>query len=219
MRKFLNTLPQNIIACFENNNWIWHIIAILLTIVIVTTNTDWNYFTHTRSDILSYIFSPAKVLGALVPIFLPLYLIVGGFYTKQKIKEILGWAILQAVVIGSFISSFYKFFTGRIQPNLQNITNNISWDFQFGFFRHGIFWGWPSSHTTIAFAMAITLIYLFPKNKVVKILSLIYAFYIGIGVSFSIHWFSDFIAGAIIGTITGIVVARSYKKTLEAVVN
>lgn len=219
MRKFLNTLPKNIIACFENNNWIWHITAILLTIVIVTTNTDWNYFTHTRSDILSYIFSPAKILGALVPIFLPLYLIVGGFYTKQKIKELLGWAILQAVVIASFISSFYKFFTGRIQPNLQNITNNISWDFQFGFFRHGIFWGWPSSHTTIAFAMAITLIYLFPKNKIVKILSLLYAFYIGVGVSFSIHWFSDFVAGAIIGTIIGIVVAQSYKKTLEATEN
>jgi len=68
---------------------------------------------------------------------------------------------------------------------------DISRSFQFGFLRHGIFWGWPSSHTTIAFSIAVTLFVLYPKNLAVRILALLFAFYIGIGVSMSIHWFSD----------------------------
>ena len=34
--------------------------------------------------------------------------------------------------------------------------------------------------------------------------------YIGLGVSMTIHWFSDFAAGAILGTIIGLVVGRSF---------
>jgi len=94
---------------------------------------------------------------------------------------------------------------------MHDVLANISQNFQFGFLRNGIFWGWPSSHTTIAFAMSFALFYMFPKNKFIKYFSVIYAFYIGIGVSLSIHWFSDFIAGAIIGTLIGISVVKLYK--------
>ena len=37
-----------------------------------------------------------------------------------------------------------------------------------------------------------------------------YALYIGIGVSMTIHWFSDFAAGAFIGTAIGAVVGKSF---------
>ena len=43
-------------------------------------------------------------------------------------------------------------------------------------------------------------------------LALTYAFYVGIGVSMTIHWFSDFVAGALIGTAIGIVVANSFSR-------
>jgi hypothetical protein len=63
--------------------------------------------------------------------------------------------------------------------------------------------------------MAFTLIGLFPKNKIIKLLSIIYAFYIGIGVSFSIHWLSDCVAGGIIGYVIGNVVAKNYERQLD----
>ncbi len=212
MKNFIYTLPKNILSCFKGY-WIWHIVAITLTFILVTTNIDWYYFINTRSTLLVYLSLPAAILGGLLPIIVPIYLILRGKIIKNFILENTGWAIGQAAVIGSIISSFYKFFSGRIQPNIHDVTNNISHNFEFGFFRHGIFWGWPSSHTTVAFAMAFSLILLFPKNKLLKISSFLYALCIGIGVSFSIHWLSDFVAGAIIGTIIGIVVAGSYKKT------
>jgi membrane-associated phospholipid phosphatase len=83
--------------------------------------------------------------------------------------------------------------------------------FQFGFLKGGVFWGWPSSHTTVAFAMAACLIALYPKNKMLVPLSALYALYVGFAVSVTIHWLSEFVAGAIIGSMIGMVVGRSFK--------
>ena len=217
MSYFLSSLPKTILNCFKKYNFLWQIIAIVLTYFFVTTNFDWYYFLATRSKIFLYFSIPAVTLGGLLPIIVPIYIILHGHFAKNIKMKISGWAIGQATVIGAIISSFYKAFTGRIQPNLLDITTNISHGFQFGFLKHGIFWGWPSSHTTIAFAMAFTIIYLFPKNKTARILAFIYALYIGIGVSLSIHWFSEAVAGAIFGIIIGIAVASNYKKFLEEI--
>ena len=43
---------------------------------------------------------------------------------------------------------------------------------------------------------------------------LLYAFYVGLGVSVTIHWFSEFVAGAIIGSVIGAVVGRGFKTRL-----
>lgn len=211
MKNLLLITPKIVLKAFIDNIP-WHILAIALTYILVVTNTDWYYFIHTRYTVLNYLFFPAIILGGILPIVIPLYLIIRGHLEKKESTISLGWILGQSAIIGSIISSIYKAFTGRLQPNLTDVTHNISNAFNFGFLKHGIFWGWPSSHTTVAFAMAFTLIYLYPKNKTVRILSVLYAFYIGIGVSLSIHWFSDFVAGAIIGTIIGITTVKIYLK-------
>ena len=94
--------------------------------------------------------------------------------------------------------------------NLNSLTDT-SHGFQFGFFKGGVFLGWPSSHTTVAFAMSVCLITLYPKNKLLTVLALIYAIYVGLGVSVSIHWLSEFVAGAIIGSVVGLAVGRSFR--------
>ncbi len=121
------------------------------------------------------------------------------------------FAVTQAAIAGLLISSFYKIFTGRIPPpfNSQSLVD-MSRQFEFGFFRDGMFWGWPSSHTTVAFAVAITLFILCRNNRVIKYGSLLVALYIGIGVSTNIHWFSEFVAGAIIGSVIGVAVGNSF---------
>lgn len=210
MKYFLFSIPKNFVRCYTDLNWAWHVAAMALTFVLVMTNADWYYFVHARSLTVRYWFLPALMLGGILPLLVPLYLFISGYITKSKIRITLGFALGQAVCIAGFIAALYKAFTGRIQPNVLDITTNISRNFNFGFLKHGMFWGWPSSHTTIAFAMAFTLIKLFPLNKTITILCLLYALYIGIGVSFSIHWLSEFISGAIIGSLVGKVVAKSY---------
>lgn len=215
MKYFFTLLIPNIWKIFSPRNILWHLLAIITTYIIVTTNTDWNYFLISRNVTLKTLFFPAIIIGGLLPIIIPLSLIAIGTTQHNLQTKIIGFALGQAVILGSLISSLYKAFTGRIQPDIYNLTIDASHQFNFGFLRHGIFWGWPSSHTTIAFAMALTLVHLFPRNKKWGYGAILYTFYIGIGVSLSIHWFSEFTAGAIIGSIIGAMVGKSFYALLS----
>ena len=61
--------------------------------------------------------------------------------------------------------------------------------------------------------MVVTILMLFPKQRWVGYVAMAYAFYGGIGVSVTIHWFSDFAAGAIIGTVIGVVVGKCFLRS------
>lgn len=206
-------MPQNFWKSFRGYNILWHILAILLTFFLVMSGTDWQYFIFFRNSPLQTLLFPALVLGGIVPIVSPFLLwIIGNIRKNERIKNI-GFALGQAGMLGWFISSCYKTFTGRLHPEFRTLTANITditREFHFGFFREGIFWGWPSSHAMVAFATMVAFFTLFPGNKKVKYSALVYAFYVGLGVSISIHWLSDFVAGAILGSVVGVVVGRSF---------
>jgi membrane-associated phospholipid phosphatase len=209
---------KNLGRCFWGYNLLWQGLAILLTYIIVASGFDWVYYQNTQV-FYSYAF-PAAAIGGLFPIIIPLILLLIGRTKKNFQIKNTAYALAQAAILGVIISSFYKALTGRAHPMMKgDVQTDITQIFHFGFFNNGIFWGWPSSHTTIAFAMGITLFILYRKNFAVKYLALIYAIYIGLGVSMTIHWFSDFAAGAIFGTIIGVVVGKSFKYSYENIKN
>ena len=210
MKQFFSTLPRNILGCFQGRMMLWHLLAIALTFILVQSGFDWFYFSSTRSPVLREWMFPSAPIGGLVPLMLPLILILSGYINSRARISLTGWAIGQAELIGSLISSACKAFTGRVHPAMRDAGTDISHVFRFGFLRGGMFWGWPSSHTTIAFAMAATVFTLFPKQRWLGWLAIAYALYIGLGVSMTIHWFSDFVAGAILGTVIGVVVGKSF---------
>ncbi len=212
MQAIFYKISKTISRCFQGINILWHMLAMLLTYVLVFSGFDWFYFVSLKNTPVYKFFSPASALGGLLPILVPITVYLFG-KIKNSAKLInTALAVGQAALTGLLISTFYKFFTGRIQPPriLTASTADISRGFRFGFDGGGLFWGWPSSHTTVAFACAVTLLILYPKNRLVQALAVAYALYVGIGVSMSIHWFSDFIAGAIIGTVIGIAVGKSF---------
>jgi len=213
LRDFFYKLPTNLVRSFTGTNAPWHLLAIVLTYALVVSGFDWWYFESTRGQLIFDLAFPTAMLGFFVPAFIPVGVYLYGVIRKSNIIKILGAAQVQAALLGLFISFIYKAFTGRLHPNLISAIGSpdISRVFEFGFLRNGVFWGWPSSHTTVAFAMAAALIAFFPRKRLVIALALIYAFYIGFGVSVTIHWFSDFIAGAIIGSVIGFVVGRSFR--------
>ncbi len=215
MKTFWKNLFPSIINSFRGINLLFHISAVALTYLIVTADLDWQYFVTTRtSEAVNAFFFPAIIIGMFLPIIVPLLYIIFGTLLKDRKRRMFGWMLGQAALAGWLISSTYKAFTGRIQPNLHDVVNDISHGFQFGFWEHGIFWGWPSSHTTVAFAMAYAVIVNFPKHLWLRRIVLIYAFYIGLGVSLSIHWFSEFAAGALIGAAIGMAVGEVWKERI-----
>ncbi len=215
LRLFIRSLPGNIVRSFAGRKLFFLLSAIAATYAIVQTGTDWNYLLWVRDPHLNKMFFPAVIIGAFVPVSVPLFLVVSGRIFNSLRTGLVGWALGQAALIGSIVSSFLKALTGRLQPDLTNLLIDSSHGFQFGFLNHGIFWGWPSSHTTIAFAMGITLIYLYPRHRHVAFYGLIYALYVGIGVSLSIHWLSEFIAGALIGTAIGMTVGPFFRDHMK----
>jgi len=217
-RSFLYRLPQNTLACFRGKNLLWHALAIALTYLCVVSGFDWFYFEQTRASILFSLALPAALLGFFIPVILPLLLYVMGTFRKNARLRCAGAAIAQAGGLGWIVSSTYKVFTGRMQPYFTPYYNDhiptldISHQFNFGFFQHGIFWGWPSSHAAVAFASTVTLLCMYKEKGLVQLICVLYLAYIFFGVSISIHWFSDTLAGAIIGTVIGLVVAKSFLK-------
>jgi membrane-associated phospholipid phosphatase len=209
MKQFLVTLPRNLTGCFKGWKLAWHLVAILLTFILVMSGFDWRYCLATRNPALRSWMWPAVIIGGLLPICLPLLLLAFGFLAKSTKTILTGWAVAQAELLGALIVVAYKAFTGRAHP-AHNVGADLSHVFRFGFLRGGVFWGWPSSHTTIAFAMAVTVFTLHPKYWWLSLATILYAFYVGVGVSMTIHWFSDFAAGAIIGSVIGTVVGKSF---------
>lgn len=211
MQAIFYKLAGNVAWCFSKKNIVWHLFAVVFTAIVVMSGFDWYYYFRTRDPRLQFFLFPAVIIGGLLPIILPIVLYVVGRIGKDIRTLNTAFALAQAAVIGSVISSFYKTFTGRIQPPFHfSSAVDISREFQFGFLRHGIFWGWPSSHTTIAFALALTLFILYRNNRAIEFFAFLVAFYIGIGVSINIHWFSDFSAGMIIGSVIGVTVGKSF---------
>jgi len=209
MRQFLVTLPRNLIGGFTGRRLIWHVVAILLTLILVLSGFDWRWFLATRNPALRSWMWPAVGIGGLLPLALPLILFGIGILARNARVIITGWAVGQAALLGSLVSSAYKAFTGRAHP-AHSVGADIS--HVFGFLRGGVFWGWPSSHATIAFAMAVTVFTLHPKPRWLGWVAIVYACYVGLGVSMTIHWFSDFVAGAIVGSVIGTVVGKSLKE-------
>ncbi|MFA5872210.1 MAG: phosphatase PAP2 family protein [Parcubacteria group bacterium] len=217
MGELFHKITGNILGIFRSRNLLWHLAAIFLTYVFVSSGFDWFYFQSTRSEFLRSIFFPAVIAGALIPLFGILIFFITSLIKKDQKLIHTSFALGQAALLGLLLSGFYKFFTGRPGPPgflTQDFTTDISHVFRFGILQGGVFFGWPSTHTTIAFSMAIALITLYPKNKWVRYGAFLYALYIGIGVSLTIHWFSDFIAGAIFGSIIGAVVGKSFREKI-----
>jgi membrane-associated phospholipid phosphatase len=214
MKQFFATLPRNLMGCFNGWKLTWHVVAILVTVIVVMSGFDWQYYLATRNPELRAWMFPAVVIGGLLPLYLPLALLVAGYINRNSRTVLTGWAITQAELLGALIVVAYKAFTGRAHP--AHIAGaDISHVFLFGFWRGGVFWGWPSSHTTVAFAMAATVFTLYPKQRWLSVVTILYALYIGVGVSMTIHWFSDFVAGAIVGSVVGTVVGTNFQKTLN----
>ena len=209
MHFFLGTLPRNVLHVFHKRYLPYHVLAIALTAIIVYTGLDWRYFVGTKT-LYPYFFA-AVIVGGLIPLFLPPLLILIGKIRKDTALTEKSWVLWQAALVGWLVSSTYKAFTGRIQPNLGDYVTDISNGFQYGLFKHGIFWGWPSSHTAVAFAMSVAFVTLYPKKRALCVLAILYAFFVGLGVSMSIHWLSDAVAGVIVGSICGLAVGKGFE--------
>jgi membrane-associated phospholipid phosphatase len=211
--KFASGILAGVINIYRDRNVLWHIFAAGATFVLAVSGFDWWFFSVTRGELANTLGMLAGIIGFFVPVAIPTLFYIGGGVTGNGEKINVALGLVQAAVVAMLVIAVYKAFTGRVEPEFLAAvaTDDSSREFLFGFLRYGIFWGWPSSHTGVAFAMSVFLMLWYRRKLWVGALAMIYASFIAVGAAMSFHWFSDVFAGIIVGSLIGYVVYKGYK--------
>ena len=217
--ELFHNFGNNILHSFINSYGLYHVTAIVSSYGLVESGVDWKYYKIMRDNkYIGYAGFPAVIAGGLAPIAVPLYLYFKGKSDDNEELIYTSFALGQAAIISYITTSSYKAITGRDGPEIfddDGTMTDYSKNFHFGVFENGIFDGWPSGHTTTAVAMVVTLMELYPDNKTIQNAAVLYVAFIGIGISTNIHWFSDFVAGTLIGFSIGKTVGKSFKSLID----
>ena len=130
------------------------------------------------------------------------------------------FAVLQASLIEFLYNSTLKAITGRPGPDWRRNTDMkaLSKTFRFGFLRGGIFWGWPSGHTSSTMAVVSALTNYYPNNAWLKVAGYSLVAYTIFGVSSvnrgGMHWFSDAVAASFMAYAVGSTVGTYYRRLI-----
>lgn len=192
---------------------------------IIESGADWKWNRFcVRHEMASQIATlPGGVIGSLAPFVVPVAVYYG---TDNREYQLAGLAMGQAAILGWAYTSTIKAFTGRIPPHVREAADgnpdyqeDYSDGFRFGFWRGGIFNGWPSGHTATATAMAVTLVTMYPDNNKIFFGAIGYSLMVGVSMSFMAHWASDIFAGAITGIAIGRTVGKNFRNYRDGKTN
>ena len=238
--KLFYRLPETIASIYKGKNILWQFLAVAATYAIVATGFDWYYFQATRDIptwIFMPAVALGGILPIIVPLCILAFGAIRKSVRTIMTGWAIGQAALVGFLISCVYKAFTgripppETFSGLARATvnvggtagkiIEKITQaaantatdavaNTSGAWQFGFLRGGVFWGWPSSHTMVASAMGAAIFALFPDHKYARWLGLVWALYVGLSISVSIHWFSEFVAGAIMGTVVGLAIGKAF---------
>jgi hypothetical protein len=163
-------------------------------------------------------FSPYTVPGVVGGYFAPLLLGTGlagyALFADAPRTTLAANAVLQSLLLSFTYQALLKTVTGRKAPDSVHYDDNsASRQFQFGFLRNGIDWGWPSGLLLTNTAALVSLAYVYPESWLLRIAGAAYLGYLFI--SAPIHedaklcWLSDAVAGLAMGVAIGRGVGQS----------
>lgn len=118
--------------------------------------------------------------------------------------------VFAAVALPGIFASFTKNALGRARPKLFETEGPFGFDF---LAFDSDYAGWPSGHTTTAFAMATAITLLFPRLAYITFPLAILAAYTR--TALGAHYLADVIMGAAVGTVGAILVYRWLKPKLK----
>ncbi len=210
--------------CFKGVNLAFHSLAAASTYLLIQTNIDYevqNYFS--KDNNFQTFAGPAAWTGYIAPVVLSVGIYFFGKYKNDNEIIAAGSAVIQASLVSVTYSSLLKAITGRPGPDPEKSPNmkEVSRKFRFGFLRGGIHYGWPSGHLTVNTAAVTSLMYFYKdKDKDwLKILGSLYLSYLVIGVTAhekaTMHWFSDVVAGTIMGFTIGATIGNNFRKAFN----
>jgi membrane-associated phospholipid phosphatase len=159
-----------------------------------------------RQDQLAYgiVFTPGMMMGTFFPILVPGYMY---FFSDNRALNNTGAVAVQATAVAFLYNNILKAISAREHPDAELNNGERSRDFKWGFFRRGVFYGWPSGHSMTNAAMAMSIASYNRDKPLVVAGCALYAGYIAtsmvLGAKGEAHWFSDAVAGTLMGASIG----------------
>lgn len=220
---------QNIYRSFFGFKGVAVVLAIAVTVAMVLTPVD-----RQLQDLIQSWDPLGKTLPLVFLIGGNVWHLVAGFAIylagrarKNQSLQVAGCASLQATLSQFFVVTFLKAFSGRRGPLDLHGEHHAPFpkttdatDFRFDFWNHTFSDGrffWPSGHTaaTIAFVSALAAYY--PEKRWIRWVGYPFvALTAWAMVDGDFHWFSDIIAGAIIGHVIGWTIGRHFRRELRS---
>ncbi len=215
-------IGNNIVNSFRGDNLYLHLAGIASTFIIVTTDTDYKvhkfFYDHEGFGKAA---RPIIYAGMFIPFVTGGSLYAYGKFSKDDRAVAASFAVLQASLVTFLYNSMLKAITGRPNPDWQHHSDMkaLSKTFRFGFMRGGIFWGWPSGHTSSTMAVVSALTNFYPEKTWLKIAGYSLVAYMMYGVSSlhrgGMHWFSDAVAAALMSYAVGSTIGKYYRSKFE----
>ncbi|MBK9577054.1 MAG: phosphatase PAP2 family protein [Fibrobacteres bacterium] len=217
-------LGTNLTGSFTGQNLAIHAGAVASTYGIV--QAGWDYDVHHYFHENPSVGTPGShsaAVGALAPILTAGSLWAYGKTTDQPEVVVAGNAVAQAVGITFTYHELLKAITGRPAPQgvPESEMEDRSRTFRFGFLRGGLFWGWPSGHLSTNTAAVVSLSAFYPGSKPISVIKYGWVGYMFYGVvshnGGSMHWFSDAVAGTLMGYAIGRTVGDGFHERMHPV--
>jgi len=149
-------------------------------------------------------FTPGMLMGTFFPVLVPGYMY---FFSDNKALNNTGAVAAQATAVAFLYNNILKAVSAREHPKAGENTGERSRDFKWGFFRRGVFYGWPSGHSMTNAALAMSVASYNRDNPYVIAGCGLYASYVAtsmvLGAKGEAHWFSDAVAGVLMGASIG----------------
>ena len=214
-------IGTNALAIFSGSNGLIHLSAIGGTFLIVESGLDTgvhNFFV--RNTFFDHLSGFGVSSGFFMPVALGGGLFCSGFLGKSSGLLAAGSAVLQSSLFALCYTDALKALTGRVPPEpVIYADNSASSNFRFGFLRGGVFWGWPSGHMMVNTAAVTSLLYFYKDKTLLNIAGCAYLGYLFLSVAAhhqnSMHWFSEEVAGTMMGFAIGSTVGRNFRRLHE----
>jgi len=158
-------------------------------------------------------FTPGMMMGTFCPFLIPGYMY---FISNNKTLNNTGAVAAQATAVAFLYNNILKAISGRAHPDAEKNDGELSRDFKWGFGRRGVFYGWPSGHSMTNAALAMSIASYHRDKPLVVGGCALYAGYIAtsmvLGAKGEAHWFSDAVAGTLMGASIGWYIGNTFYK-------
>jgi len=214
-------LGKNALSSYTGSNALFHLSGLAATLLIVQSGLDTqvhNYFA--RHQFMDRYSRPAVVVGAYFPAALGAGLLATGLIGGGSRLATAGSAVLQASALSAGAMLTLKALTGRPGPDpMVHEDDSASRVFRFGFLRGGVFHGWPSGHLMTNTAAITSLMAFYGDKTLLNIAGGVSLGYLFLSVishhRSSMHWFSDEVAGTLMGIAIGTTVGREFRRRFD----